>query len=355
MDRAIKLAAFNREDNQAVQEIIDLLSACQTRNEFNQVLKTVLIPLIDCSGAFYVRLEGEQNTPRLLGGINQSSFCQPTWENFLEFVLQNQILGHPVTGKTYTQLAIQDFCYTSLICQDYLTSRSCHRIDCSCTLVAMMSATGSAAALYFCYLKFQDQFHHSRNFKLLQLLRPFLLQTIKTVLAQEESQNFQLILGHLSDHNEPVAVVRDDGVLVYKNHSFDKAVECEDLLSKILPELIVVKTRETKSHCFLTRLGRRLYEITLKLVNKGCNDNEHLYLLRFSRIANQSGRNSRQLISAGLTSREQEIAALIYQGITARDISERIHLSYHTVRNHIKNIYRKMGVSTRSEMLVWVG
>ncbi|GJL73485.1 MAG: hypothetical protein NMNS01_26840 [Nitrosomonas sp.] len=354
MNRAIKLTAFTNEDQQAALAIIDLLGGCQTRNDFNQVLKTTLVPLVECNGAFYVRLEGEQNTPRLLGGINQASFSQPIWKNFLEFVFQNQLLEQPVRGETYTPLAIQDFCYSELICQTYLTSRSCHRIDRCCTLVAMLGATGLAATLYFCYLTFQDQFYHSRNFKLLQLLRPFLLQTIKTFLAQEESQNFRLILGHLSDQNEPMAVVRENGALVYKNCTFDKAVECEIFLSTILPQLNVAISRKKTSHCFLARLGRRLYEIKMKLVNKECSNYEHLYLLRFSRIANQNGRIARQLISAGLSNRELEIAALIYQGITARDISTQIHLSYHTVRNHIKNIYRKMGVSTRSEMLVWV-
>jgi len=301
MDRAVKLTAFTSGDQQAAMAIIDLLNGCQTRNDFNQVLKTALVPLVECSGAFYVRLEGEQNTPRLLGGINQSSLCQPTWYNFLEFVFQNQILEHPLTGETHTQLATKDFCCIDSICQHCLTTRSRCHINRCCTLVVLIGATGSTTVLYFCYLKSQDQFHQSRNFKLLQLLRPFLVQTIKTALAQEESRNFQLILGRLSDHSEPVAVARDDGVLVYKNHSFDKAVECEDLLSTILPQLNAAKSRKTTSHCFLTRLGRCLYEIKMKLVNKECSDNEHLYLLRFSRIANQNGRITRQLLNVGLT------------------------------------------------------
>jgi DNA-binding CsgD family transcriptional regulator len=355
MDHAIKLAAFASEDQQAALAIMDLLSRCQTRNEFNRVLKTTLIPLIDCSGAFYGHLEGNQNTLRLLGSINQSSLCQPTWSNFLELVIQGQILEHPVTDDTYAQLATKAFCCIGLICQYCLTGKSCHHVNRCCTLVAMMDAPGSAAVLYFCYLKPQDQFHRLRNFKLLQFLRPFLLRTIKTILAQEENQNFQLILDHLSDHNEPLAIVRNGGVLVYKNHSFDKIVGCGDFLLTILPQLNTVKSLKKMSHCFLTRLGRRLYEITLKLVNKECNDNEHLYLLRLSRVTNKNNQMSRKLLDAGLTGRELEIAGLIYQGITARDISEQIHLSYHTVRNHIKNIYRKMGVSTRSEMLVWVG
>ena len=105
----------------------------------------------------------------------------------------------------------------------------------------------------------------------------------------------------------------------------------------------------------LSQLGRRLYEITLMLANEGANESVRLYLLRFSRITNKTEKIFNQLSRAGLTKRELEIATLIYQGTNTRDISEEINLSYHTVRNHIKSIYSKLGVSTRSEMLVWVG
>ena len=40
---------------------------------------------------------------------------------------------------------------------------------------------------------------------------------------------------------------------------------------------------------------------------------------------------------------------------TAIELSEQLNLSYHTVRNHIKHIYRKIDVSSRSEMLTWGG
>ncbi len=112
MDRGIKLTAFANGDQQAALAIIDLLSGCQTRNDFNQVLKTALIPLVECSGAFYVHMEGEQNTLRLLDSINRSSLSQPTWNNFLELVFQDHILERPVTGDTHVQLVTNAFCYT---------------------------------------------------------------------------------------------------------------------------------------------------------------------------------------------------------------------------------------------------
>jgi DNA-binding CsgD family transcriptional regulator len=51
-----------------------------------------------------------------------------------------------------------------------------------------------------------------------------------------------------------------------------------------------------------------------------------------------------------LTERQREIAALVAEGLTEREIAERLFLSYFTVRNHKQIIYRKLGVRTAVEM-----
>lgn len=53
----------------------------------------------------------------------------------------------------------------------------------------------------------------------------------------------------------------------------------------------------------------------------------------------------------GLTSREQEILALLARGHNGVYISEILFISPNTVRTHIHNIYRKLGVSSREEVL----
>ena len=60
------------------------------------------------------------------------------------------------------------------------------------------------------------------------------------------------------------------------------------------------------------------------------------------------------MIGRGLPNHELEIATLLIQDISTHDISEQLNLSYHTVRNHIKHIYHKIGVSMRSE-IDWKG
>jgi DNA-binding CsgD family transcriptional regulator/GAF domain-containing protein len=48
-----------------------------------------------------------------------------------------------------------------------------------------------------------------------------------------------------------------------------------------------------------------------------------------------------------LTPREREVAALVVDGLADREIAERLHLSRHTVSQHVKRIYRKLDVDSR--------
>ena len=57
-------------------------------------------------------------------------------------------------------------------------------------------------------------------------------------------------------------------------------------------------------------------------------------------------------VSASLTSREQEILALLTVGMTTREISERLYLSQATVKAHLTSIYRKLDVSNRTEAAI---
>jgi DNA-binding NarL/FixJ family response regulator len=52
---------------------------------------------------------------------------------------------------------------------------------------------------------------------------------------------------------------------------------------------------------------------------------------------------------SGLTAREEEVLALIAEGLTNREIAERLVISEHTARNHVANILDKLGLSRRAE------
>jgi DNA-binding NarL/FixJ family response regulator len=55
-----------------------------------------------------------------------------------------------------------------------------------------------------------------------------------------------------------------------------------------------------------------------------------------------------------LTRREAEVAALVAEGLTNREISERTRLSPHTVKNYLYSVYEKLGISGRVELTAYI-
>jgi len=63
----------------------------------------------------------------------------------------------------------------------------------------------------------------------------------------------------------------------------------------------------------------------------------------------------RELVAAGpLTRREWEVAELVAQGSTNRQIAVRLCLSERTAQNHVQHILTKLGLSNRSQITAWV-
>ncbi len=54
-----------------------------------------------------------------------------------------------------------------------------------------------------------------------------------------------------------------------------------------------------------------------------------------------------------LSRREQEIAQLVAEGCSNRQISERLKLSEHTIKNYLFRVFEKLGVSTRVELTLY--
>ena len=61
----------------------------------------------------------------------------------------------------------------------------------------------------------------------------------------------------------------------------------------------------------------------------------------------------RTTIEVGLTRRETDVLALIAAGAPNKEISRRLELSMNTVKSHIRTAYRAMGVTSRTQAVLW--
>jgi DNA-binding CsgD family transcriptional regulator len=58
--------------------------------------------------------------------------------------------------------------------------------------------------------------------------------------------------------------------------------------------------------------------------------------------------------AGGLTDREYEVAVLVSQGLTSRQIAAAAHISPRTAENHVQHILAKLGFSSRAQIAAWV-
>ncbi len=69
--------------------------------------------------------------------------------------------------------------------------------------------------------------------------------------------------------------------------------------------------------------------------------------------APQSTRGGIREQGAALSQREREIVALVAQGFKNKEMAERMFISEQTVKNHLHNIFDKLGVSDRLELALY--
>jgi DNA-binding NarL/FixJ family response regulator len=58
-------------------------------------------------------------------------------------------------------------------------------------------------------------------------------------------------------------------------------------------------------------------------------------------------------VFTALSPREREVLALVTEGLANAEIGERLSISEKTVRNHISNVFDKLGVWTRAQAMVF--
>ena len=61
-----------------------------------------------------------------------------------------------------------------------------------------------------------------------------------------------------------------------------------------------------------------------------------------------------RLEAHGATAREREVATLLARGLSNPEIAEALVLSPHTVQDHIKSLFEKLGVASRQELVARV-
>ena len=75
----------------------------------------------------------------------------------------------------------------------------------------------------------------------------------------------------------------------------------------------------------------------------------------FTHVIEQALRKGKGTLPVGvrMTKREREIIVLIAEGMSNKEIAQRLNLSTHTVKSHIHNILEKLALNTRLQIATY--
>jgi len=105
-------------------------------------------------------------------------------------------------------------------------------------------------------------------------------------------------------------------------------------------------------------------EVLIRAIHAVNNGNAYVYPKIAERIGEitANGENNAEKTKllykkhrpGGLTTREMDVLSCIGEGLSNQEIADRLCVSEKTVKNHLTNIFRKLGVADRTQALVYV-
>jgi DNA-binding CsgD family transcriptional regulator len=129
--------------------------------------------------------------------------------------------------------------------------------------------------------------------------------------------------------------------------------ECRNLVKTLLES---EGTRLENRHIVLWQLERKKVDVeilTLPIERSASDPNNSFYLLLIFSKNDRSETSSlnKTITNLNLTPKEAEIGQYICQGLTNKQISQRLYVSLPTVATHVQHIFHKAGISRRSQLV----
>lgn len=202
----------------------------------------------------------------------------------------------------------------------------------------------------------------SRNFTerdrlVLNLLRPHIFQAHCNAQQhhqlQQELSQLQQSLNHLGlaivDTQGQIQSIAPQAIIWLEIYfgKFTNSRKLPDNLWAWIEHQIAgfTKNPNRPKACLPLRIQRAGRELTIRLVVEQIGAG-YLLLLEEQTL---SALNSLELL--GLSQRETEVLALVMQGKENKTIAAQLSVHNSTVRKHLENIYRKLGVGSRTEAI----
>jgi len=201
-----------------------------------------------------------------------------------------------------------------------------------------------------------------REVRVCELLHPHLIQSIKTILLNEELSKYKAFVKSLAEVPIGMGLISLDYRVIYQNSAFKQLLFLQP--GQCLPKGLIEELR-TQTAKFdppfdlenpivqlpFYKLPEGIFRLAFTLLNPQEEIEEQCWLLKLKPAVEPFCKMNLLMQENGLTAREMEISSLIRDGLNDQEIADRLFISVHTAKNHVKNIHQKLDVHTRAKLV----
>lgn len=124
----------------------------------------------------------------------------------------------------------------------------------------------------------------------------------------------------------------------------------EHIIDKLFKECQLKKIEATP---FLYgTISKYTFKIASSIISNSFNGIDQLIYIYITKEVEKNKKSfNRIALNYNLTNREIEVIELVAQGLSNKEISQRLFISYHTVKTHMENIFKKIEVDNRTSLI----
>jgi len=328
-------------------ELFPALLQCRKLSHFEALLEHGLLPLFQAHSALLYQAGDAENPMNFLCRVNIS----PETDTFNRELIRRD----PLENLLDERFAAHG---TSVVAYDVdLPRRKLHetskRIRQRQHRLPTVGKAGPPATLMLAYLhdnpplrlriqRMSPSPPHFRREDVL-MMQSFACQCglcVHSLMLREELHLYKSLASHLADALPAAAFVTRDGTVLIQNSAFESIIRFAKSLPSVLKQALQDPDKDR------VELQGSSFWYKCHWLADGCR------LLLLERRETAIPAWQRVAWPPELSHREREICQLVLEGLDNDAIAERLHLSYHTIKNHCRHIHEKVGVTNRVELVL---
>lgn len=361
------LLSLPEEDYLGILDLIKKFQSCENRGDLRECLQGQLLPFFEAQATVAAWTDPDLQNFNVMDCVGFAEEEYPVIQKFLPYDTNVKA----ILGLSRSTMATDIDVPRKNIKRDFakffnenpqfksISEKSFDRLE---TIMISMDSPDNASAIGIHRHAPVTKPWTMRDVRVLELLRPTLLHTLKFIYLNEELSRYKSFTKSLTDSSSAMALVSLDLRVIFRNPSFYDLLKLE--LGTPLPaELIEIIKKENMNfdsammhessvlELPFYHIPQGAFRVSCSLLNSENTINEQCWLVKLKPVVEPYSKLNLFMQKAKLSPREMEIACLVRDGISNQEIAQRLFISLHTVNTHLRNMHEKLDVSSRIKLV----